>query len=146
MRVRKAGATWVHERRADDTDATFVRTICGMSFTVPTAQLYAERWAEVTCPSCVEKIEARERVALIASGPAAHEFRPKTGELALVWAGPHVEIVTAGGHTTVFLDGVEVPCTHVTHVDTSRDVPGDVTGTPAFVDLLAAESGTQESA
>ena len=150
MRVRKAGATWVHERRADDTDGTFVRTICGLSFTVPAAQLYGERWTEVTCPSCVEKIEARERLALIASGPAPHEFHPKTGEIALAWAGPRVEILTTvddGEHeVVVFLDGHEVPCTHITHrvsdppnTGLLDDVTGDVTLSHEFRSVLAME-------
>lgn len=136
--VRRTGATWVHRYADDHTER--VHTLCGLEMSPGRCTLIREGWSQVDCPQCLAAMLAAARTQLLAATPV-HEFRPKTGEIALAWAGPHVEIVAAAGTVTVFLDGAEVPCTHVTHVDVSRDVTGDVTGSPAFLDLLAAERG-----
>jgi hypothetical protein len=150
QRVRKRGATWVHERRAEDTPNGFVHTVCGLAFTTAMANLHDEAWIEVDCPTCVQTGAMQARADMLAATPV-HEFRPKTGEIAVAWSGPRVEVVNdrdpdGDVTTTVFVDGVEVPEPHL-HVHTvdpgagwtyddwqraTQDVTSDVTLTEAF--------------
>jgi hypothetical protein len=155
--VRKAGATWVHEQRADDDEHSFVHTICGLAFTSTQANLYGQRWTDLTCPACIEVREQRAKDALYAAAAPVREFRPKTGEVARAWAGPRVELLTVvtGGVpvTTVFVDGQEVPVTQVRQhtvdpgagylrsewQDVTRDVTGDGTLSLSFRELVSSE-------
>lgn len=161
----RRGASWVHRRREDDDPNGFVHSICGLSFApaqygrsgVPLVIELGDD-QPVTCPSCQGEEIAAERERMLAALPTP-AFTPRpSAQDALAWMGPRVEILRVtdldGRHdVTVFLDGIEVPYSHLTvaevdprHVTErerweaeTRDVMGDVTMTSPFRSLLVQE-------
>lgn len=115
---RKRGGSWVHDRDVErDTEATFVHSVCGISFS-PHQVVPADigNTTASYCPSCQEITYARARDALTLHEPP-HTFRPRTAEIAQAWTGPDVEVailMRAGvPEVAVFLDGTEVPVVKV---------------------------------
>lgn len=159
----RRGATLVHRRRSDDTPEGFAHSICGLSFAQAVVcghpqVIELSDDVEITCAECVAAEIAAERERMLAALPVP-TFTPRpSAEDAVAWMGPRVEVLRVtdldGRHdVTVFLDGIEVPYTHLLVADVdprhvverdgwesdTRDVMGDVTMTSPFRSLLVQE-------
>lgn len=116
--IKRRGASWIHRQQADQAPTEFAHTLCGLSFSRDQVREISDT-GETTCTECIA-IEATTARSMILAGLPTTEFHPRhSAEEVAAWAGPQVEILVNVDQVGtpeiagVFLDGIEVPVTHM---------------------------------